>query len=322
MLNLIAGFLYPNSGRVSIFGRDVTNTPSHRRGLGMVFQNHALFPHMTVYDNVAYGLKRQKLPKNEVEEMVARVLETVRLAHTSKRRPTELSGGEQQRIGLARALAVRPKLFLLDEPLSSLDADLRRQMVKEIRNLHERFELTTIYVTHDQDEAMVLGDRIAVMQNGRLSQLGAPREIYERPSNGFVTRFIGRRNILTATVSGEQRDSLVLTLSNPTSEQLTVARSRSAGDISVGDAVEVSILEERVVLSRARENGRAEIAGTVHDLTYHGARSHAVVDTDYGLIRAQLAATDAGAGSMTRGQRVWVGLCEEALWLTAQREDG
>jgi len=198
-LRIIAGFEIPDEGRVYFDEEDVTDLPPYKRETGMVFQNYALWPHMTVWENVAYGLKIRRLPKSEVRRRVREVLELVKLEGLESRYPHQLSGGQQQRVALARALVIEPKVLLLDEPLSNLDAKLRVEMREELKKLQKRLGITTIYVTHDQEEAMALSDRIAVMNQGEILQVGTPREVYERPRNVFVATFIGR----SSTIEGE-----------------------------------------------------------------------------------------------------------------------
>ncbi len=201
-LRMIAGFERPSSGEIYIEGRLVSSTralvPPEQRNLGMVFQNYAVWPHMTVFDNVAYPLKLRKVPKSEIREKVMEVLRMVGLEGLERRYPEQLSGGQQQRVALARALVVRPTAMLLDEPLSNLDAKLRERMRFEIMDLHRRTGITVVYVTHDQAEAMVLSDRIAVMNQGKLVQVGSPMEIYQEPVNSFVADFIGIANLIPA----------------------------------------------------------------------------------------------------------------------------
>lgn len=201
-LQMVAGLLDPTAGTISVDGRDITHTPVHKRGMGMVFQSYALFPHMNVAQNVAFGLEMRKIPKHEQKARVTAALDMVRLEHLSARRVKALSGGQQQRIALARALVVEPTLLLLDEPLSNLDAKLRVSMRTEIRSIQQRLKATTLFVTHDQDEALDMSDRIAVMNNGLIEQFGSPTEVYERPRTSFVANFIGRANLFE-TVVGE-----------------------------------------------------------------------------------------------------------------------
>ncbi len=200
ILRMIAGFVEPTSGEIAIGGKVINQVPPHRRGTAMVFQNYALWPHMSVMQNVEYGLKVQKLPAAERESRARAALQMVRMDSFSQRQPAELSGGQQQRVALARALAVRPKVVLLDEPLSNLDAKLRGDMRQELREIQQRTGLTAIYVTHDQKEALSLADRIAVISEGRVQQVGTPFEVYRHPENRFVADFIGESNFLEGRI--------------------------------------------------------------------------------------------------------------------------
>ena len=199
-LRMIAGFEFPTSGRILLDGAVVNDLPPHRRDMSMVFQSYAIFPHLNVFENVAYGLNVQHLPSQQIKQRVARVLELVELTGLEHRAPNQLSGGQQQRVALARALVMEPKVLLMDEPLSNLDAKLREQMRGEIRRIQKRLGITSVYVTHDQTEAMTLSDRIVIMNAGKIDQIGAPLEVYRRPSSRFVADFIGRANFVEATV--------------------------------------------------------------------------------------------------------------------------
>jgi len=203
-LRLIAGFEFPTSGRILLDGKDVGNVPPNKRPTAMVFQSYALFPHLNIFENVAYGLRLKKMRESEIREAVEIVLHMMNLAGLEKRNPNQLSGGQQQRVALARAMVMKPKLLLFDEPLSNLDAKLRAQMRIEIRHLQQRLGITSIYVTHDQTEAMSLSDRIVVMDQGRVEQVGTPEEIYQRPASIFVADFIGRANFIETQVIGCQ----------------------------------------------------------------------------------------------------------------------
>jgi iron(III) transport system ATP-binding protein len=200
LLRLIAGFNRAQSGAIHIGGRDVSDVPPWRRNVGMVFQSYALWPHMTVERNVAFGLEERRVAKEEVRRRTAEALELVGLRGFEKRRPSQLSGGQQQRVALARTLAIEPQVLLLDEPLSNLDAKLRVQMRRELRRLHDRLGITTIFVTHDQEEALTMCDRIAVLDQGVVQQVGTPPELYDRPANRFVAEFVGTVNLLQAEV--------------------------------------------------------------------------------------------------------------------------
>jgi putative spermidine/putrescine transport system ATP-binding protein len=199
-LMLLAGFETPDSGRILLEGRDIARLPAHRRGIGVVFQSYALFPHMTVAENVAFPLEARKVPRGERAARVARALEMVRLPEYGDRRPAQLSGGQQQRVALARAMVFEPPIVLLDEPLGALDKALREEMQHEIRTLHQRLGLTMLYVTHDQSEALTLSDRIAVLAGGELRQVAAPRDLYDEPADAFVAGFVGENNRLPARV--------------------------------------------------------------------------------------------------------------------------
>src|SRR6476646_10698542 len=205
-LRLLAGFLQPDAGEIRVAGNIISSAhllvPPERRNMSMIFQSYAVWPHMTVGQNVAYGLKFKRLSRHEIEKKVAKLLGVVHLAELKDRYPAELSGGQQQRVALARALVVEPQILLMDEPLSNLDANLREEMRFEIRRLHEEFKITTVYVTHDQAEAMATSDRIAVIDRGRLVQVGDPGEIFDRPRTRFVAEFVGKANILTGSYNG------------------------------------------------------------------------------------------------------------------------
>lgn len=210
LLRVIAGFYYPDNGRVFFDDDNITKLPPYKRDTGMVFQNYAIWPHMKIFDNVAFGLRVRKIPPKEIKSRVEEVLEMVRLGGFGDRTPFQLSGGQQQRVALARALVIKPKVLLLDEPLSNLDAKLRLEMRHELISIQKQFGTTTVYVTHDQEEALSISDRIAVMEFGHIQQIGNPREIYEEPQNLFVADFIGSCTFLMGTISSANRDQLVM----------------------------------------------------------------------------------------------------------------
>jgi spermidine/putrescine ABC transporter ATP-binding subunit len=259
-LNLIAGFVEPTAGRILIDGEDVTGRPPHLRGLGVVFQSYALFPHLSVRDNVAFGLRERRVPAAEIERRVGDALELVRLDRAGRQRPAELSGGMQQRVALARALVYRPRVLLLDEPLAALDRKLREGMRDELRAIQRSVGITTIFVTHDQAEALGLSDRIAVMSGGRIEQLGAPREIYERPATRFVADFIGASTVLRGRVIAADR----VTVANTT---LRV----TAAALAAGVEAELAIRPERIrVVPGPGDN---VLAARVETLVYQGAQT-------------------------------------------------
>lgn len=203
LLNIIAGFTKADSGIVEIDGVNITRTPPHKRGLGMVFQQYALFPHMSVFDNVAFGLRRHKVPKREIVERVNQSLDLIQMRHLADRRPDQLSGGQQQRVALARGIVFRPRVLLMDEPLGALDKLLREELQLEIRNIHAELGITFIFVTHDQHEALTMSDRIALLRNGEIVQLATPKELYQAPTSRYVAEFIGESNLLTGTIEGD-----------------------------------------------------------------------------------------------------------------------
>ena len=211
-LRMIAGLITPTDGTVLIGGADVTQVPVHRRNIGMLFQNYALFPHMTIAQNVAFGLEMRGLRKAEIVEKVTRALSLVQLEHLAARHPSALSGGQQQRVALARAIVIEPSLLLLDEPLGALDKNLRESMQSEIRQIQQRLGITAVMVTHDQDEAMTMADRIVIMRDGKLEQIGTPAEIYEQPVSKFVAGFIGASNFLPGKVTSTEAGNATVAL--------------------------------------------------------------------------------------------------------------
>jgi putative spermidine/putrescine transport system ATP-binding protein len=245
-LMMLAGFEAPTAGEILLDGKPLSHKPPHQRDIGMVFQNYALFPHMTVAENIGFPLSVRGVPATDIRARVERALETVQLAGFGARRPAQLSGGQQQRIAVARALVFEPKLILMDEPLGALDKQLREQMQLEIRRLHQRLGVTMVYVTHDQSEALTMSDRIAVFHRGRVQQLGAPAQIYERPVNAFVARFIGENNRLDGIVESADLDRCTIRL------QGDLCIDGSLGEhLAPGTPVTVSLRPERVQIGAA-----------------------------------------------------------------------
>ncbi len=259
-LRIIAGLEYPDEGKLYFGDEDVTYLPSHQKGAVLVFQNYALWPHMTVFDNVAYGLKLKKMSKEEVRKKVEWALELIKLKGFEDRYPTQLSGGQQQRVAIARALVVEPKVLLLDEPLSNLDAKLRLEMRSEIRRIQRELGITVIYVTHDQEEAMAISDRIAVMNVGTVEQVGTPKEIYETPRTEFVASFMGKTNVIPAKVVERDGDRVAVEF-----ESFHLEGLHYTGD---SDSVVLVIRPERIRLSPV-ENG-VSLTGTVDLVEYYG----------------------------------------------------
>jgi putative spermidine/putrescine transport system ATP-binding protein len=266
-LNLIAGFLTPDEGHITLAGRQVEGLPPFKRDLGLVFQDYALFPHMNVVDNVAFGLKMRGLASGEIATRVREALSLVQLQGFEARRPLQLSGGQRQRVALARALVIRPAMLLLDEPLSNLDLKLREEMRIEISAVQRRLGIATVFVTHDQGEALTMSDRIAVMRAGRIEQLGAPSEIYERPATRFVAGFIGSINMIGARLTGAPDGDGFVRLETPAGQ----ARARLAGIGPGGGAVTLTVRPERLRLG-APPAGANVWPATLDRIVYLGAR--------------------------------------------------
>ncbi len=266
-LRIIAGFEYPDSGQVFFDEEDVTYTKPYERGTAMVFQNYALWPHMSVFDNVAYGLKVRKLPKEEIRRRVLEVLDLVGLRGLEDRYPLQLSGGQQQRVALARALVVEPKVLLLDEPLSNLDAKLRIRMREEIKKIQRTLNITTIYVTHDQEEAMSISDRVAVMNQGRILQVGTPQDIYFRPKNIFVATFIGKSTLLQGKVVKKDADRVVVDVGG---EARIAGKLASDSGIKEGDDAVLVIKPEDFTVDPPEEPYNA-IGGVVEFSMFLGS---------------------------------------------------
>ena len=279
LLRLIAGFYAPDEGEIRFDGQRVNDVPPNERGIGMVFQNFALWPHMTVQENVGYGLKLRKLSRTDIESRVQAVMEKVKLAGLGDRYPGQLSGGQQQRVALARALVLNPKILLLDEPLSNLDAKVRVQVRQEIRKLQKDLGITTLYVTHDQEEALTLSDRIAVFNQGKVLQVAPPKELYERPASRFVADFIGINNLIDGTVtaldSGEQR----LRVKTGVGEFSALIDAR----FRVGDRCVLCIRPENAALN-GRSQGHNLVTGRISFAAYMGNSLRYDVELSPGLI--------------------------------------
>ncbi len=260
-LMMLAGFETATHGEIRLDGRPINNIPPHKRGIGMVFQNYALFPHMTVAENLAFPLEVRKMGKADVEAKVRKVLDMVQMGEFGRRRPAQLSGGQQQRIALARALVFDAELVLMDEPLGALDKQLREHMQYEIKHIHEQLGVTVVYVTHDQSEALTMSDRIAVFNDGVIQQLAGPAELYERPENAFVAQFIGENNTLSAKVSEVNGDIATVVFADG---QISKALAVDCGP--AGSDTILSIRPERVRLG----DSSAGIAATVEELIYLG----------------------------------------------------
>ena len=279
LLRMLAGFETPTSGSISIDGTDMTDVPPYERPVNMMFQSYALFPHMNVQKNVAYGLKRDGVASSEIKDRVAEILAMVELSDFSKRKPSQLSGGQKQRVALARALIKRPKVLLLDEPLAALDKRLREQTQFELMEIQDRTGVTFVVVTHDQEEAMTLSTRIAVMDAGKFMQIGEPADIYENPATKFIANFIGSANLLPVTVTNKQQNELQLhhEPSNTTLKAIT------DNDAVNGDKTTLALRPEKILIDKsplpACDN---QIQGTVKEIAYLGKISTYRVDTSLG----------------------------------------
>jgi putative spermidine/putrescine transport system ATP-binding protein len=286
-LMMLAGFEMPTSGEIAVGGRSIVTIPPNRRDIGMVFQSYALFPHMTVFENIAFPLKVRGRASSEIRDRTRRILDMVGLEAISHRLPTQLSGGQQQRVAVARALVFEPRIVLMDEPLAALDKQLREHMQLEIRALHDKIGVTTVYVTHDQTEALVMSDRIAVFNGGRLQQIASPREIYERPANEFVSGFIGDNNLLRGKVIRSESGSVVVDVGAG-----NAITGRSEAALAAGTPVSVAIRPERIALSA----GAGTHAATVEQVIYVGDRLRLALRLTGGQA---LVATTANAGHAT-----------------------
>lgn len=300
-LMMLAGFESPTSGDIIIDGSEVNRIAPHKRNIGMMFQNYALFPHMTVAENLAYPLQIRKMSKSVIEEKVRKALDMVELSDFENRRPRQLSGGQQQRVALARALVFEPSLVLMDEPLGALDKHLREQMQYEIKHIHQRTGVTVVYVTHDQTEALTMSDRIAVFNHGVVQQLDTPQTLYERPSNSFVANFIGETNSLFGELSRYNGDQCVVKVDGQeiTSTAVTIAE--------VGAKVMISVRPERVFLNPEANQCDNVVSGKVEERIYHGdhirLRVSALQQDDF-ILKVPNSETHAG---LSEGEKVQLG---------------
>jgi spermidine/putrescine transport system ATP-binding protein len=307
-MRMIAGFEEPTRGEVKLYGKSVIGVPPNKRDVNMVFQSYALFPHMSVFENVAFGLRRKHVAKDEVTRRVGEIIETVGLSGREKRRPRELSGGQQQRVALARALVNRPRALLLDEPLGALDLKLRQAMQVELKRIQREVGITFIYVTHDQSEALTMSDRIAVMNEGKVEQLGSPRNIYERPATRFVAGFIGTSNLLSGRVKSVDGDRAVILSGDGQFIEVPVRDGLSP---ATGDAVELTVRPEKIDLKLdAADCAGCRLRGTVTEVAYLGTSTNYNVLTSTGAEVSVFVQNSSSSDDVAaRGQEVW--LCWE-----------
>ena len=313
-LRMIAGFEQPTEGRIILDGTDVAYTPPHKRNVNTVFQNYALFPHLDVLDNVAFGLRRAKRPKNEVKERALQALELVQLGGLESRKPSQLSGGQQQRVALARALVLNPSVLLLDEPLGALDAKLRKTLQIELKTLQREVGITFIYVTHDQEEALTMSDRLAVMNGGQVEQIGAPQDVYEDPETLFVADFLGVSNLMDATAQGAHDGRCRVRAD-------TFELAAGSGAIDVTGPAKIVIRPERIELeSREAASGPNRLPGMVERLVYVGSAVQVIVRVATGEALQVLVPNTGKALPYQQGTPVQVHLPVEALRVLAADE--
>jgi spermidine/putrescine transport system ATP-binding protein len=305
-LRMIAGFEQPTSGQILLDGNDMAYTPPHKRNVNTVFQSYALFPHLTVHDNVAFGLRRQKVAKPEVKQRVAEALELVQLTGFEKRKPAQLSGGQQQRVALARALVLKPAVLLLDEPLGALDAKLRKALQIELKALQQQVGITFIYVTHDQEEALTMSDRIAVMSNGKVEQVAEPQEVYEEPATTFVADFLGVSNLMTATAHGDSGGRCKVTVGD---FELFAGR----GDVTTSGDTKIVIRPERIHLEPHETSGENRVPGMVERVVYLGNANQVIVRLANGDSVQALVQNTGDELAYKQGDPVRVHLPAEAL---------
>jgi putative spermidine/putrescine transport system ATP-binding protein len=281
-LMMIAGFEFPTGGEIYIDSRPIVRTPPYRRNIGMVFQNYALFPHLTVAENVGFPLKQRGVDKRVIAGRIADVLEIMQLSGYQARYPRQLSGGQQQRIALARAIIFNPRVLLMDEPLSALDKQLREGLQLEIKRLHEQLGITFIYVTHDQREALVMSDRVAVMNNGRIEQVGSPADLYDRPINRFVAAFVGESNFFECTLLGIEGDRAVVGLGGVTVKAL------SHGPGRIGAPVVLAVRPEKIQFvdspGTSQELGMNVLPAVVRDVTFVGETHRYLLEAEFGAV--------------------------------------
>lgn len=311
-LRMIAGFYYPTEGVVRFSDKDMTRVPPEKRNTGMVFQNYALFPHMTVFENVAFGLKVRKVSAAETKKRVMDVLEKVRLAKYSDRQVSQLSGGQQQRIALARALVIEPEILLLDEPLSNLDAKLRDEMRAEILRLQRDYHITTVYVTHDQAEALSMSDRIAVFNFGVCHQVGTPLEIYNEPANDFVASFIGEINFLPMKIEKKEVDRITVSVFGGSQKLYVNHAPFNYKEPENGEELILSVRPEAVSLLPETDGGSNTLEGKVEYVQFFGSMIEVQVDVGGAELRANMLNGSQWA-HLEQGTKVWVRLPEDRM---------
>jgi spermidine/putrescine transport system ATP-binding protein len=310
LLRLMAGFEQPDDGIITLSGDDLTRLPPERRPLNTVFQHYALFPHMSVFDNVAYGLKMEKRPREEIRERVTEALDMVQLGEFARRKPHQLSGGQQQRVAIARAVVKRPRLLLLDEPLSALDYKLRRTMQGELKRLQRELGITFVFVTHDQEEALSMSDRVVVLRDGEIQQLGTPREVYERPANLFTARFVGETNFFPGKIRavGEERIRV---------DVMGLERSLRLPRFTVSEGQKVNVLLRPEDIRVLEPDDPQGLAGKVIERNYKGSTLDSVIELEDGaqVLASEFFDEDDPAFDYRLGEPVRVSWVDGWEWL-------
>ena len=314
-LRMMAGFEEPTEGQILLYGENMVGVPPNRRDLNMVFQSYALFPHMTVFDNIAFGLRRKKLATKEIDERVGAMLELVDLTGRERRRPREMSGGQQQRVALARALVNHPRALLLDEPLGALDLKLRQAMQSELKRIQREVGITFVYVTHDQGEALTMSDRIAVMNAGRVEQIGTPREVYEQPRTRFVADFIGTSNLLSARADRVVDGDAVAEYGDD--ERIVVPLRGAQKDGQPQGTLEVTVRPEKIRIGTQPTSADCQLRGTLEDIVYQGTFTGYTVTTratqDRVVVHWQNAADSRDVAAV--GDEVWLSWSKDHSYL-------
>jgi spermidine/putrescine transport system ATP-binding protein len=314
-LRMIAGLVDPSAGRIEVHGRDVTSLRPHRRPVNTVFQQYALFPHLDVFENVAFGLRERRERSSEITRRVGEMLELVGLTGRERNRPSQLSGGQQQRVALARSLVLRPEVLLLDEPLGALDLKLRKQLQLQLKRIQHEVGITFVYVTHDQEEAFFMSNRVAIMRDGRIEQLGTPRDVYERPSTEFVAEFVGASNRLPATIVGCLADGQY----EVDIDGVGRARARGVPDLAAGQPA-CAIVRPEAISPAPIADGRVGLTAEVLDLAYLGHQISCVVAAGSG---AQLAmSVHEQRAPVQVGERHELSWPVDAMWLLARDDVG
>lgn len=283
ILRMIAGFETPTEGRIYIDNQDITDLPPYKRPVNTIFQNYSLFPHMTIFENIAFGLKLKKINKDQINDKVNDILKIVQMDAHKNKYPNQISGGQKQRIAIARALVNEPKVLLLDEPVAALDLKLRQHMIIELMNIHDLFGITFIYVTHDQGEAMSLSDKIAIINQGKIVQVGNPDDIYERPNSIFSAYFIGDTNLISGTVVGIEDDFIEIETDLLHNGEKIILDSSKNCDIEIGEKITLSLRPEKLAVSRKKPKTQSDfniLKGKIEDILYLGTHTQYIIKVD------------------------------------------